>query len=49
MSEPTFGDSGLSDQERLPGEIGTPEGEAGPSELDPETAAGYGDLGDAAG
>jgi hypothetical protein len=48
MSEPTFGDSGLSDQEGLPGEVGTPEGEAGPSELDPETAADYGDLGDTA-
>lgn len=48
MSEPTFGDSGLSDAERLPGQIGTPEDDAGPSERDPETAADYGDLGEAA-
>jgi hypothetical protein len=48
MTEPTFGDSGLSDQEGLPGEIGTPEGEAGPSELDPETAADYDGMGEPA-
>jgi hypothetical protein len=42
MTEPTIG-NGLSDQEGLPGELGTPEGEAGPSELDPDTAADYGD------
>lgn len=33
----------LGDQEGLPGELGTPEGEAGPSELDPETATGAGE------
>jgi hypothetical protein len=46
MTEQTFGGNDeLSDQEGLPGELGTPEGEAGPSETDPDTAADYGDGG----
>lgn len=35
----------LTDQQGLPGEVGTPEEEAGPSETDPDTAADYGDGG----
>lgn len=42
MTEPTIGND-LSDQQGLPGEPGTPEADAGPSELDPDTAADYGD------
>jgi hypothetical protein len=40
MTEQTFtgGDDELTDQEGLPGELGTPEEEAGPSETDPQTA-----------
>ena len=47
MTEQTFngGDDELSDQEGLPGELGSPEADAGPSELDPDTAADYGDGG----
>ena len=47
MSEQPLTDGGgeLADQQGLPGELGTPEGEAGPSELDPNTAADYGDGG----
>ena len=47
MTEPTIGND-LSDQEGLPGELGTPEADAGPTELDPDTAADYGDGGGAA-
>lgn len=46
MTEQTFGSGDEpADQEGLPGEPGTPEGEAGPSETDPDTAADYGDGG----
>ena len=47
MTEQTFdgGNDELTDQQGLPGEPGSPEGEAGPSELYPDTAADYGDGG----